>query len=112
MLIATIIALLVGVAVLTFIVIKFMLMVMLAIIGAVYFMTFLSLSSLLGTDQIALSILGTMVIGTGILWVLARITGISESSTIYDRPPPRTSSTPDALCPCGSGKRFKNCHGL
>jgi len=108
---AILFGLLIAIAVVSVIFMYYVAMVMLGIIAIVYIVTFVALNNLLGDDQQVYSIFGTMILGTAILWVLARITGMSEGKqkAIEKNYPDKNLND---LCPCGSGKRFENCHGI
>lgn len=110
MIFAIITAVLIGFAVFAFIVVKMMLILMLTIVCVVYFVTYLGLDNLLGSDQMAFSIFGTIIIGTAILWVLARITGVAEGKQ-HAVVQHHIHGSSDVPCPCGSGRIFRNCHG-
>ena len=111
MLLVIIIGLLIGIAALSVVVMYYMAMVMLGIVAIVYAATFAGLDNILGADQLAYSILGTMILGTAILWALARITVFSEGKQ-HTIEKTCTNETLNDRCPCGSGKQFKNCHGI
>ena len=44
---------------------------------------------------------------------VAKITGTNKDDTVKHAPKKRTSAKvyPNDPCPCGSGKKYKNCHG-
>ena len=44
---------------------------------------------------------------------VAKVTGTNKDDTVAKEPIKRTSTKiyPNDPCPCGSGKKYKNCHG-
>ena len=132
-LIAILVGLCVGAAILFFIVLKIILIAALAIAGAIYFGAYLTMSSWLGEGHTGFAILGAAILGTTVLGMLGWFINSLDSkpsatpSSVQNLPevlcpcgrPVETclwhrNSTPtssDALCPCGSGKSFKRCHG-
>lgn len=114
MIIAIIAATFAAIMLLSFLSIKFILIFIASIIGGVYALTFIALSAILGDNNLAATIPGTALIGTLILWFIARQTKAIGNVGENDKFDKSLSgnATVKKPCPCGSGKRFENCHGL
>lgn len=92
-----VVVLLIVLAILSFLMIKLFLIVAIAVVAAVYFFTYLLLNAIFGEHQAAIVILGTFAIGTGILWLLSKLT--KEDSSTSNSSPQSQSTNPGNSTP-------------
>ena len=110
-------AVIIGIAVVFFFIMKLMLILVAVAVGALYGCIALGLYFLLGPDQLGWVIFGALALGTLALFIISAISGDGEarsktSSVGQGFPMPYTEQQRKlGPCPCGSGKAFTNCHG-
>jgi hypothetical protein len=97
-LIAILVGLCVGAAILFFIVMKIILIATLAIAGLIYFGAFLAMSSWLGEGHTGFAILGAAILGTAFLGMLSWLISLDSKPSAT---PSSRKNLPEVLCPCG-----------
>jgi len=107
----TIVVALAGLAFISFLIMKFIILVALAMIAGLYFCIFLCLNFILGKEFIGASIFGSLVIGTIILWLYSKYKEENSNTQNMSQNIYLQNNKSDPSCPCGSGRTFSQCHG-